>query len=106
MQELVKYIAQTLVEHPESVEVIEKAGLVPGKDIIIITIDGEQAAIDLLKAGKINCVIECTPYLGDLVMDAAQRLAAGEPVDRLIHPNERIFSDYDSDLDALAPRGY
>lgn len=24
MQELVKYIAQTLVEHPESVEVIEK----------------------------------------------------------------------------------
>ena len=27
MQELVKYIAQTLVEHPESVEVIEKDGL-------------------------------------------------------------------------------
>ena len=26
MQELVKYIAQTLVEHPESVEVIEKDG--------------------------------------------------------------------------------
>ncbi len=26
MQELVKYIAQTLVEHPESVEVIEKEG--------------------------------------------------------------------------------
>ncbi len=26
MQELVKYIAQTLVEHPESVEVVEKDG--------------------------------------------------------------------------------
>lgn len=26
MQELVKYIAQTLVEHPESVEVIKKDG--------------------------------------------------------------------------------
>ena len=26
MQELVKYIAQTLVEHPDSVEVIEKDG--------------------------------------------------------------------------------
>ncbi len=26
MQELVKYIAQTLVEHPEAVEVIEKDG--------------------------------------------------------------------------------
>lgn len=89
-----------------AVEVIENAGLVPGKDIIIITVDGEQAAIDLLKAGKINCVIECTPYLGDLVMNAAKQLAAGEAVDRLIHPKERIFSDYDTDLDTLAPRGY
>jgi len=89
-----------------AIEVIESAGLIPGKDIIIITVDGEQAAIDLLKAGKVNCVIECTPYLGDLVMDAAKRLAAGETVDRLIHPEERIFSDYDTDLDTLAPRGY
>ena len=89
-----------------AIEVIENAGLVPGKDIIIITIDGEQAAIDLLKAGKVNCVIECTPYLGDLVMNAAKKLAAGETVDRLIHPDERIFSDYDTDLDTLAPRGY
>ena len=38
-------------------EQVEKAGLVPGKDIIIITVDGEQAAIDLLKAGKVNAVI-------------------------------------------------
>jgi len=89
-----------------ALEVIEKAGLIPGKDIIIITVDAEQAAIDLLKEGKINCVIECTPYLGDLVMDAAKRLANGETVDRLIHPVERIFSDYDTDLDTLAPRGY
>ena len=89
-----------------AIEVIESAGLIPGKDIIIITVDGEQAAIDLLKAGKVNCVIECTPYLGDLVMNAAKQLAAGKAVDRLIHPDERIFSDYDTDLDALAPRGY
>ena len=89
-----------------AIEVIENAGLIPGKDIIIITVDGEQAAIDLLKAGKVNCVIECTPYLGDLVMDAAKRLAEGETVSRLIHPQERIFSDYDTDLDSLAPRGY
>ena len=34
-----------------ALEAIEEAGLAPGKDIIIITVDGEQAAIDLLKAG-------------------------------------------------------
>ena len=42
---------------------------------IIITVDGEQAAIDLLKAGEINCVVECTPNLGDAVMELAKKLS-------------------------------
>ena len=88
-----------------AIEVIEQAGLEPGKDILILSVDGEQAAIDLLKAGKLNCVVECTPYLGDLVMQHAKKLAAGETIDRVIHPEERVFTDYD-DLSSLAPRGY
>jgi ABC-type sugar transport system substrate-binding protein len=63
-----------------AIEAIEEAGLVPGKDITIITIDGEQGAIDLLKAGKINCVVECTPMLGDMIMDLAQKLAEGKTI--------------------------
>ena len=35
-----------------AIDVIQSYGLVPGKDIIIITVDGEQAAIDLLKGRK------------------------------------------------------
>ena len=88
-----------------AIEVIEEAGLIPGRDILILSVDGEQAAIDLLKAGRLNCVVECTPYLGDLVMQQAMRLAAGEAVERIIHPEEQVFTDYD-DLSDLAPRGY
>lgn len=88
-----------------ALEVIEEAGFVPGRDILILSVDAEQAAIDLLKAGKLNCVVECTPYLGDLVMEAAMKLSRGEAVDRLIHPEERTFTDYD-DLSDLEPRGY
>ena len=51
-----------------AVESIEAGGMIPGKDIVIITVDGEQGAIDLLKQGKINCVVECTPMLGDIIM--------------------------------------
>ena len=57
-----------------AIEAIEAAGLVPGKDICIITVDGEQAAIDLLIEGRINCVVECTPMLGDIVMELAKKL--------------------------------
>ena len=86
-----------------AVEAIERAGM---DDIIIITVDGEQAAIDLLKQGKVNCVVECTPHLGDLVMELAQKLEAGETVPKATHPEERAFTEYDDDLDSLPPRGY
>ncbi len=89
-----------------AIEAIEEAGLKPGEDIIIITIDGEQGAIDLLKAGKINCVVECTPMLGDMIMDLAQKLAEGETIPRVSHPKEMVFSQFDPDLGSIAPRGY
>ena len=89
-----------------AIEAIEEAGLLPGKDIIIITVDGEQGAIDLLKQGRINCVVECTPLIGDEIMRLAKKLAAGEPIDRITYSLERTFSEYDDDLDTLPPRGY
>ena len=84
-------------------------GLVEGEEssygLFITTVDGEQAAIDLLKAGEINCVVECTPNLGDSVMELAKKLAAGEDVPRMSHPDEDVFTEFD-DLSDLAPRGY
>ncbi len=84
---------------------IEAAGYHPGKDMLLISIDGGQEAIELLKEGKINCIVECTPMLGTLLMETAMKLKNGEKVDRETHPVERTFSDYD-DLSALEPRGY
>ena len=84
---------------------IEAAGFEPGKDMIIISIDGGQEAINVLKEGKINCVVECTPMLGSALMETALKLKAGEEVDRLIHPEEAVFSD-EQDLTQIGPRGY
>ncbi len=89
-----------------AMETIEAAGLIPGKDIIIITVDGEQKAIDLLKEGKINCVVECTPLLGDVVMDLAKKLAAGQAIKRNTYSQETVFTEFDDNLDSLPERGY
>lgn len=89
-----------------AIEAIEAAGLRPGEDVIIITIDGEQGAIDLLKEGKINCVVECTPMLGDTIMELCKKLAAGEAIERITHPVEQTFSEFDADLASIAERGY
>ena len=84
---------------------IEKAGFVPGKDIVLISIDGGQDAIDILKEGKINCIVECTPKLGSILMETALKLSNGERAERVIHPEEQVFTDED-DLSQLTPRGY
>ena len=84
---------------------IEKTSMVPGKDIIIISIDAGQEAIDVLKEGRINCVVECTPNLGDELMETALKLKNGEQVEAVIHPVEQVFSD-EMDVSAIAPRGY
>lgn len=84
---------------------IEDAGYTPGKDVIIISIDGGQEAIDVLKEGRINCVVECTPMLGSKLMETALKLKDGQEVEKLIHPEEKVFSD-EQDLSGIEPRGY
>ena len=84
---------------------IEKAGFKPGTDMIIISIDGGQEAINVLQEGKINCVVECTPKLGKALMETAIKLKNGEAVEKLIHPVEQVFSD-ESDVSKIEPRGY
>ena len=84
---------------------IEKAGYEPGRNVIIISIDAGQKAIDVLKEGKINCVVECTPKLGKELMETALKLKKGESVDAVIHPEEHFFSD-EMDPSKIAPRGY
>lgn len=88
-----------------AVEAIEEAGLRPGRDIIIISFDADQQAIDMLKAGRVNCVVECTPMIGELVMEIVEKLDRGEPVEREYRSEERSFTEFD-DLSHIAPRGY
>jgi ABC-type sugar transport system, periplasmic component len=86
-------------------EVLQKHGIRTGKNITVVTFDAQQEAIDRLRAGEINCVVECNPNIGPEVMELVKKLAAKEPIPRLTHVKERVFTEYD-DLDNLPPRGY
>ncbi len=89
-----------------ALDAMRERGIVPGQDIVIVSIDAEQAAIDALKAGEVNCVIECNPKTGPSIMDLTRKLACGQPIPRLLHVEERVFSEGDPNLDEIPPRGY
>ncbi len=65
-----------------AIEAIEAAGLTPGKDIKIITVDAVKDGMTALSEGKINYIVECNPLLGPQLMDLAKKVVAGEEVER------------------------
>ncbi|MBQ6324437.1 MAG: ABC transporter substrate-binding protein [Clostridia bacterium] len=88
-----------------ALDVLDEAGIVPGRDIVLISVDGEQAAVDELVKGRINCIVECTPHLGDDVMAQVDALTKGRTIPKTIHPEETVFTEFD-DLTGIGPRGY
>ena len=82
-----------------ALKVLEENGIASGKDMILITVDGEKEAVEQLKAGKINCVVQCTPNLGDAVMKLVERMNAGEKIQGVFHPEEGMFTDFDDMTD-------
>jgi galactofuranose transport system substrate-binding protein len=88
-----------------AIEIMEEAGIAPGKDIVVISVDATQRIVDYLKAGSVNCVIECNPNSGPQVMELAKKIAAGEATPKRIYIDEAVFDEY-GDVYAIADRGY
>ena len=85
--------------------ILDEYKIQSGKDVTIITIDAEQAAIDELRNGKINCVIECNPKMGPQVMHFVKDLAGNRPIPAMTYVAESVFTE-NADTAAIEPRGY
>jgi simple sugar transport system substrate-binding protein len=88
-----------------AIEAIEAAGLTPGKDIKIITIDAVHDGLQALADGKINYIVECNPLLGPQLMEVAKKVVAGETVPARIETKETTF-DQAQAKEALPTRQY
>jgi simple sugar transport system substrate-binding protein len=88
-----------------AIEVMREAGIRPGKDIVIISVDASQRIVDYLKEGAVNCVIECNPNSGPQVMEIAKKIVAKKEVPKHIYIKETVF-DEQSDFSTIAARGY
>lgn len=74
-----------------AIQAIEAAGLQPGKDITIISIDAVKGAFQAMIDGKSNCTVECNPLQGPLLMETAKKILNGETVEKNVYVDEGIF---------------
>ena len=88
-----------------AIEAIEAAGLVPGEDVKIITVDAVKDGMQALADGKISFIVECNPLLGPQLMDLAEKVVAGEEVPERVVTEETAF-DQEQAAAVLADRQY
>jgi simple sugar transport system substrate-binding protein len=75
-----------------AVEAIEAAGLEPGKDILVVSIEGSRKALEAIIAGKLNVTVECSPLLGPPLIDVVKLLESGKAVPRRVITQETVFT--------------
>ena len=90
-----RQVMETLLQaHPEATAVyahndemamgaisaLEAAGRHPGKDITIVSIDGEKDGLQAIVDGKMGATVECNPRFGPAAFAAAKAYGEGKPV--------------------------
>jgi ABC-type sugar transport system substrate-binding protein len=88
-----------------AIEAIKAAGKKPGQDIKIITVDAVKDGMTALAAGEINFIVECSPLLGEQLMETVKAVKDGKPVEKRILTKEGTFTQEEAKA-ALPTRKY
>ena len=88
-----------------AIQAIEEAGIKPGEDIKIVSIDAVKGAFEAMVAGKLNCTVECNPLLGPQFFELALKVVNGEDVPKWVPSEEGVFYP-DNAAEILPTRQY
>lgn len=84
-----------------AVQAVEEAGLKPGEDVKIITIDGTKPALEALAEGKLSLVAEYNPLFGADAVQTAISALCGEEVEKNFIVESAIFDSPEAAKAAL-----
>ena len=74
-----------------AIQAIEAAGMKPGSDIIIVSIDAVKGAFEAMMAGKLNVSVECNPQLGPQLMTVVKEVLEGKEQPKWVKTKESVF---------------
>lgn len=85
---------------------VEEAGLTPGVDVQIATIDGTKPALEALAAGRLSFVAEYNPLFGPTALDVVNTVLDGGTVESYIIVPSGTFDSPEAATEALPSREY
>ena len=87
-------------------QAVQEAGLTPGEDVKIATIDGTEAALQALADGTLSFVAEYNPLFGEQAMEAVNTVLEGGEVESYIQVESTTFDSPEAAEEALPDRKY
>ncbi len=101
-----RQVAETLLQaHPDAdiiyahndemalgaIAALEAAGKVPGKDVLIVSIDGEHDGVQAIVDGKIGAICGCSPLFGPKAFATMADYAAGKTIPPFIKNDDDFY---------------
>ena len=74
-----------------AIAALKAAGMNPGKDVMVVSIDGQKSALQAIIAGEMNATVECNPRFGPIAFDTLEKHFRGEKLPEQIINEDRFF---------------
>lgn len=74
-----------------AIQALKSAGMKPGKDVIICSIDGQKTALEAIIRGELGVSVESNPRFGPLVFATMEEYFAGKKIPPRIILKDRLF---------------
>jgi ABC-type sugar transport system substrate-binding protein len=72
-----------------AIAALKAAGRKPGKDVTVVSIDGEKAALEAIVDGELGASVECNPRFGPKAAETTLAYAAGQTIPpKIINPDQ------------------
>lgn len=84
-----------------AIEALKEAGLTPGVDVKILSVDATGNAFKAMLEGDLNVTVECNPLLAPQVYEAALKAANGVELPKWVPSQEGVFRWDDPNLEEI-----
>ncbi|HYE66480.1 MAG TPA: ABC transporter substrate-binding protein [Pyrinomonadaceae bacterium] len=74
-----------------AIQALKDAGMRPGQDVVVVSIDGERAALEAIIRGELGATVESNPRFGPIAFDTLERYLRQEQVPPQIILEDRFF---------------
>ena len=74
-----------------AIQALKSAGMNPGKDVIVVSVDGQKSALQAIQNGEMNVTVECNPRFGPIAFDTYEKHLRGEQLPAKIIVPDKFF---------------